>query len=346
MDELPETATRSASVGSRFRNVFITLNNPEPEELEKIQALIESDLVTHAVGSKEHWTGGGTPHIHVGIRFRGQVTLNPAFRLQHGLNRADQRAIRQVGAVWRYIRKEGDNTPHNPMWEEGVCGEFCKGESPETQGKRGDLDDVVQAIEDGATFSDIAVSHPVQSIKFHSGILRNIQARQAPRSLEALPRVLSLYGTTGSGKSRTAHSILPEVSRYVKCPSTANWWDGYQGEELLVLEEFRGQITKAQFFRLVDRYSARVQLKGSCCQIQATSVVICSPKPPRLWWTWEEDGDADLESQLERRLTENPESRIFNTTLGSFVSYSGDAVTQSVPSWLSQMSQIFGDIGQ
>lgn len=322
--------------------MFITLNNPTEPELENIQKLIESDLVTHAIGSKEHWTGGGTPHVHIGIRFKNQVTMNPTFRERWGLSRADQRAIRNIVAVWDYIRKHG-HPPHNPDWEEGVCGEFCKGENPNTQGKRSDLDEVVQAIEEGATFSDIAVSHPVQSIKFHAGILRNIQARQAPRSLEGLPRVLCLYGTTGSGKSRTAHSILPGEKRYVKCPSTDNWWDGYQGEELLVLEEFRGQLTKAQFFRIVDRYNARVQIKGSTSEIQATSLVICSPKAPRLWWNWD---DEDLEAQLERRLTENPESRIFNTTLGTFVNYQGDAVTQSLPGWLSEMEAIFGDIGQ
>jgi len=112
-----------------------------------------------------------------------------------------------------------------------------------------------------------------------------------------------LWGPTGTGKTRDAYiKYWPDEPHYVWKPSNGNWFDGYDGEKKIIIDEFRGSMPWADILGLLDRNEFRAQFKGGFVNIQADKFVITSPFPPCKWY--KDDDRYDKFAQLERRLTQ------------------------------------------
>lgn len=105
------------------------------------------------------------------------------------------------------------------------------------------------------------------------------------------------WGKTGTGKSRRAWEEAG-MEAYCKDPRT-KFWDGYQVEENVVIDEFRGGIDVAHLLRWLDRYPVRVEIKGSSRPLVAKRIWITSNISPRQWYP---DIDEETMSALLRRL--------------------------------------------
>lgn len=100
---------------------------------------------------------------------------------------------------------------------------------------------------------------------------------------EAIIReVWVFWGVSGSGKSRRAWDEAG-LEAYGKCPRS-KFWDGYQGQENVVFDEFRGGIDVSHILRWCDRYPVRVEIKGSSCPLVARKIWFTSNLDPRLWY--------------------------------------------------------------
>jgi len=106
------------------------------------------------------------------------------------------------------------------------------------------------------------------------------------------------WGATGTGKSRRAWDEAGLLA-YPKDPRT-KFWDGYQGNVNVVMDEFRGAIDISHLLRWFDRYPVIVEVKGSSVVLRATTIWITSNLDPRLWFP---DIDAQTQAALLRRLT-------------------------------------------
>lgn len=114
----------------------------------------------------------------------------------------------------------------------------------------------------------------------------------------ALERTCSVFwGKTGVGKSRRAWDEAG-VAAYAKDPLT-KWWCGYQGEENVIIDEFRGGINVAHMLRWLDRYPVLVETKGSSRPLSAIRFWITSNLHPREWYP---DCDEATRDALMRRL--------------------------------------------
>lgn len=165
------------------------------------------------------------------------------------------------------------------------------------QGKRSDLDCVVEDIEKGLRIRDIALNNPIQYIKFHKGIEKLKALMINPRNW--VTEVTVLYGKTGCGKSRKARELLDDY--WVWTPARGKWFDGYDGHENVIMEEFRGQLPLGFMLTLLDRYECPVEVKGGTVEFCPKRVVITSPKHPSHWY---EDQSNDKINQLLRRVTD------------------------------------------
>lgn len=153
---------------------------------------------------------------------------------------------------------------------------FEFGAKPFRRNSKIDWDSVWNAAVSG-DLSTIPASVRVQSYRS----LRTIASDYA----KALPieRVCYVYwGRTGTGKSRRAWDEAG-MSAYCKDPRT-KFWDGYQSETNVVVDEFRGGIDVAHLLRWLDRYPVRVEIKGSSRPLLATHVWITSNLDPRDWY--------------------------------------------------------------
>jgi len=90
------------------------------------------------------------------------------------------------------------------------------------------------------------------------------------------------WGRTGSGKSRRAWDEAG-LDAYCKDPRT-KFWDGYQVEENVVIDEFRGGIDISHLLRWLDRYPVRVEIKGSSRPLVAKKIWITSNIGPADWY--------------------------------------------------------------
>lgn len=90
------------------------------------------------------------------------------------------------------------------------------------------------------------------------------------------------WGKTGTGKSRRAWEEAG-LEAYCKDPRT-KFWDGYQNEENVVMDEFRGGIDVSHMLRWLDRYPVRVEIKGSSKPLVAKKIWITSNVSPVLWY--------------------------------------------------------------
>lgn len=114
----------------------------------------------------------------------------------------------------------------------------------------------------------------------------------------AIVRTIKVYwGATNVGKSRRAWEEAT-IEAYPKDPRT-KFWDGYRGQESVVIDEFRGGIDIAHTLRWFDRYPVNVEIKGSSVTLKATKIWITSNLHPLYWYP---ELDSETRAALLRRL--------------------------------------------
>jgi len=109
--------------------------------------------------------------------------------------------------------------------------------------------------------------------------------------------VIVFWGKPGTGKSRKAWEEAG-INAYPKIP-TSIYWDGYQGHEHVVIDEFRGRIGIEHILRWFDRYPVIIECKFGAVVFKAKKIWVTSNIDPRNWYT---DLDADTLGALMRRL--------------------------------------------
>jgi len=83
---------------------------------------------------------------------------------------------------------------------------------------------------------------------------------------------LWIYGAPGTGKSLMAHSLWPEA--YWK--NANKWWDGYAGEETVILDDLGTCHLYEYLKRWADKYPVLGEIKGSSIGLTYNTLVVTS----------------------------------------------------------------------
>jgi hypothetical protein len=84
----------------------------------------------------------------------------------------------------------------------------------------------------------------------------------------------------GVEKPSTIKVLLDlQLSWFKKMPGT-HWFDGYTGQQVLVLEEFQSCFTLTTFLSLCDPYPPQLQVKGGTMPNRSKFIIICSNSNP------------------------------------------------------------------
>lgn len=262
-----------------------TFNNYTPEELAELR---------RRVGLFKHicWQGeignSGTPHLQGMCSFDRKLRRAQVKKLI-GSERVSVRIRKGTAEQARkYCSKEETRDDRVPFEEYGT---FEKG-----QGRRSDLQEVVNLIRDGKKESDVIEYCPEQYIKFHRGIRALIFNAGKHRDFKTV--VHWYYGPTGTGKSKQAAERGGE-SAYWKNGDDF-WWDGYEGQESVIIDDYRaGMCQFNMLLRLFDRYPLQVPYKGGFVKFVAKHIYVTTPNDPKT--TWHNRTEEDIK-QLIRRI--------------------------------------------
>lgn len=263
------------------RNYVFTINNYE-NNLEPFDFVPEDCFIAWQAEIGEQ----GTPHLQGYLELPDKQRISYLKKL-HPKAHWEARRGTQEQAI-DYATKWEDPTYVDGPWSYG---------EPKNQGKRTDISEFVDSVKRKATDAELIDAHPEQFLKYHKAVDRIRSAFVMPRS-EA-PDVRWYWGPTGTGKTRAAYEEFPEA--YFKNMSNGKWWDGYQGQECVVLDDMRKDTFKFhELLRLLDRYPMQVEFKGGSTNFNSKTIIITSCFPPEeLYETREDIG------QLLRRITQN-----------------------------------------
>jgi len=256
--------------GSKVRSYCFTLNNWTHEEYVCLTLQDPRYLVIGKEGKAE----GKTPHLQGYIEFKNPRTLEALKAINSRIHWEVRKGTPEQAAV--YCKKEGD---------------FAEWGKISRQGKRSDLDEIVEAIDNGAKARDIFDLAPSGFIRYHKGIERAISLQYKHRT--GAPEVAWRWGLTGTGKTRFCVEKHP--SHYIKDGTT--WWDGYEQQEAIIIDDFDGKWAFRDLLRLLDRYTYQGQVKGGFIPINSPFIYITCEFPPMKFWSGN-----DL-AQVLRRIT-------------------------------------------
>jgi len=148
-------------------------------------------------------------------------------------------------------------------------------------------DMLTKMIEQGLTDEQIAENAPWALLRHSRGInaLRfALQKKQSKEWREV--QVILLTGDAGTGK--TAWAIADSQDGYFKPDLSKKeiWFDGYQGERTLILDDFRGSSAKLeQLLKLLDGHQLSIPIKGGHTYALWTRVIITSNRTPEDWYS-------------------------------------------------------------
>lgn len=264
----------------RGRNWCFTLNNPEQDELFHLDGLTARGEARFLIYQIERGDSG-TEHAQGYVEFLCVHRLGAVKNLIGRRCHVEVRRGSRAQAI-DYCRKEDTR----------VKGPFEFGSAPQP-GKRSDLDDAYGLIMEGEGFYDIAQALPSTCIRYARGIRELLAERdreERTKSLRLNLKCWILWGEPGSGKTRAVydHFGLGSVYTLTTSASGGTWFDGYRGESVLLIDDFKGFIPFHFFLKMLDIYPLRLDVKGSFTYANWTTVVITSNHPIDEWYSYTE----------------------------------------------------------
>jgi hypothetical protein len=244
---------------SKTRNFTFTINNPTISDDLELEIL--KDHAEYYIYGRE--TGElGTPHYQGFVRFRHPVRNT---RVSSLLTRA--RIDRALGTAWDnfvYCSKDGDFVEH--------------GQRPEQKGnKKQQWREIIRLAEEGKV-EEIKENYPHAYFLHHKKILD--LRRRGSGIIDGDLENEWWVGPTGTGKSRRLWNLYPE--HYSKALN--KWWDGYEDEEVVAIEEFNPDAGKwlSSFMKIwADRYPFSPEIKGGQLKkIRPKKIIVLSNYTP------------------------------------------------------------------
>lgn len=231
--------------GKGKRGWFFTWNNWKPENLEKLKSWFEGNGGKWYVVGKEHAPTTGTPHLQGAVYFKSAKTRSAI--------------TKGVGTGGRWFGMRGTCQQ---------CLDYCTkedkdaavwGEMPQ-QGERTDLNKLRDRIVAGEKVDDIILAEPVVGYKYGRPAreMETIVRRQAWRKWKT--ELIWYWGPTGTGKSWHCFQGYSPETHYLKNGSD-KWWGGYSGQDIVVINDFRGAIEFDELLRLNDHWPHNVSVK-------------------------------------------------------------------------------------
>lgn len=151
---------------------------------------------------------------------------------------------------------------------------FVEDGVPRTEARRikkckDDWEALVNLAESGK-IQEIRTDFPKEYLVYYRTFQQIAQDRLKPEPI--VRACYWIWGKPGSGKSRAVHQHFPDA--YWK--NANKWWDGYQGQESVVLDDLGGAFLYEHLKRWADRYPVIGEVKGSSIGLSYKRFIVTS----------------------------------------------------------------------
>ncbi len=234
----------------RFRGWCITDNNYREEEIDRYRDI---NGCTYGILGREIAPVTKTPHLQGYLYFKTNITRGAAVKR---INTATGRKP--------FIRGADGSAAQNRVYC-SKSNKFVEWGAIPAQGTRSDLLNLKDALNDlqKSNFQVWKENFPAM-LKYFKGAAKykQLQAAEKAGAWRKI-HVTLIMGPTGIGKTRQAlwqgDELIPDT--YLIHGGDMNWWDGYEGQNRLVIDEYANQIKITDLLSLLDGNKKRLNIK-------------------------------------------------------------------------------------
>ncbi len=239
---------------SKSASWCFTINNPTEADDPRNPSWADASFV------KWQKEDNGTPHLQGYVEMKTRKMLSGMKKVNPRAHWEPRKGTQK--AAIDYVVKT--DTRVDGPWEIGVPAET-------QQGKRTDLDEIGKQIIAGTSLRDIAKEHPGAYMQYGKG-MRDLQQQIANPYDHDGTRGIWYWGPPGTGKSRQAREENPDA--YIK--SQNKWWDMYDGETVVILDDLDSNVLGHHLKIWADRYSCKGEVKGSSVELTHKKFIVTS----------------------------------------------------------------------
>lgn len=257
------------------KNWIFVCNNYTPIDI----ATFESIESTYTVFGRETAPDTGTPHLQGYVVFKANKRLSTVKKLHGSCHWEIARGSTEQNFI--YTTKDGiyTETGTKPI-PKSILGKREKERwaTAFDLAKQGNLDEIDGDIRLRCyrTLKEIKKDH-----------------MKKPEDADSVTGIW-LYGEPGCGKSRKARQDYPGA--YDKMQN--KWWDGYQGEDYVIIDDYDSKELGHHLKIWADRYSFLAETKGGAINIRPKKIIITSNYSPDMF-----EWDSDMRDAIKRRFT-------------------------------------------
>nr|UOF77092.1 rep protein [Cressdnaviricota sp.] len=279
----PAAAAASAPAAAIPRQACrwcFTVNNP-------LSAIVPDDEWTKrvqiAVWQREAGEKENTPHYQGYIvmkrQYRARIVTIQRLLSSCGVNRAHCEVSRGSNAQAIAYCTKTDTRIEGPWYFPDA--DTVLAYKDVHSGTRTDISEVADKIKSGAKMSSIADEYPEMYIRLNRGF--RALAAALPAS-ERTVYTICIQSPPGVGKTTWANRAFTGDIFRLHTVDKGYWADGYDGEHVLLIDDYNGQIPIHQFNELLDPWPLLMPIKGGFVQARYTLVIILCNSTPDLWY--------------------------------------------------------------
>ncbi len=261
----------------RSKNWCITVQNPGVmvrAQYAALRARVRSDTLKYFTFQEER-AATGTVHFQVYAEFKRPVRMSRVQQMFGENSHCEVRRGSQEQAII-YCNKFETRVPGG---QRGVWG------IPTEQRGRPNGSRVVAcgiAVQSGTTLDELREEFPGVMLKFGDKVVDQYLLGMGERDWAM---EIEIYvGPSGSGKSTTAKAENPECYHAPWPTGGRWWWPNYEGQEVVVLDEFRHQVKMDVLLKLFDRHPMWLEAKGRSFGMVSHKLVVTTNLDPRDWY--------------------------------------------------------------
>nr|ALE29766.1 replication associated protein [Lake Sarah-associated circular virus-39] len=267
---------------ARNRNFVFTWNNYTEDSEQFLRSRVDEGVIKYVGYCKEIAPSTGTPHLQGFCSFENKKSVQQVRAILVGCH--VETMLGSISQNEDYCSKAGELINY--------------GVQPVTNDNKGRAEQLRwQRARESAKlgqFDDIDADIFIRCYSTLKRIRTDYTAKPPPEDVTCY----WIYGPTGTGKSHSVETTFPLC--YKKNMDDPKWFDGYQGEETVYLEDIDKYQVKwgGLLKRLADRWPLLVNTKGSMQYIRPKRIIVTSNY--NLDEIWSDSGTLD---PLLRRFT-------------------------------------------